>query len=92
MIVKKRFLGLSLRLTARMRKTSSIHIISGFFINRRSIMLAVRLLWKKAIFVCTSRIQRSFGNWIPKVSGLVSTVPIIQSEKCMQKTAYGIPQ
>src|SRR5438477_8305756 len=46
MRLKKRLLAFSRRLHARIRKTRYMHIMRCLLINRRSLLLALRLLWK----------------------------------------------
>src|SRR5699024_9216536 len=46
MRLKKRLLAFSRRLHARIRKTRYIHKMRCLLINRRSLLLALRLLWK----------------------------------------------
>src|SRR5699024_12085739 len=47
---KKRLLAFSRRLHARIRKTRYMHKMRCLLINRRSLLLALRLLWKTPIF------------------------------------------
>src|SRR5205085_7570204 len=46
MRLKKRLLAFSRRLHARIRKTRYMHKMRCLLINRRSLLLALRLLWK----------------------------------------------
>src|SRR6266545_2039775 len=46
---KKRLLAFSRRLHARIRKTRYMHKMRCLLINRRSLLLALRLLWKTPI-------------------------------------------
>src|SRR5580692_10139726 len=48
--LKKRLLAFSRRLHARIRKTRYMHKMRCLLINRRSLLLALRLLWKTPIF------------------------------------------
>src|SRR5216684_2503381 len=57
MRLKKRLLAFSRRLHARIRKTRYMHKMSCLLINRRSLLLALRLLWKTPIFPSNSRIS-----------------------------------
>src|SRR5690554_1386325 len=50
MRLKKRLLAFSRRLHARIRKTRYMHKMRCLLINRRSLLLALRLLWKTPIF------------------------------------------
>src|SRR6266853_2019141 len=52
--LKKRLLAFSRRLHARIRKTRYMHKMICLLINRRSLLLAVRLLWKTPIFPSNS--------------------------------------
>src|SRR5215217_8002352 len=47
---KKRLLAFSRRLHSRIRKTRYMHKMRCLLINRRSLLLALRLLWKTPIF------------------------------------------
>src|SRR5207249_505094 len=51
---KKRLLTFSRRLHARIRKTRYMHKMRCLLINRRSLLLALRLLWKTPIFPSNS--------------------------------------
>src|SRR5713101_2203072 len=53
--IRKRLLGCSRRLHARIRKTRYMHKMRCLLINRRSLLLALRLLWKTPIFPSNSR-------------------------------------
>src|SRR5262249_58761930 len=46
------------RLHARIRKTRYMHKMRCLLINRRSLLLALRLLWKTPIFPSNSRFPR----------------------------------
>src|SRR5207253_2226593 len=50
MRLKKRLLAFSRRLHARIRKTRYMHKMRCLLINRRSLLLALRLLWKTPIY------------------------------------------
>src|SRR5439155_5675869 len=58
MRLKKRLLAFSRRLHARIRKTRYMHKMRCLLINRRSLLLALRLLWKTPIFPSNSRFPR----------------------------------
>src|SRR5262245_64997018 len=47
-VLKKRLLAFSRRLHARIRKTRYMHKMRCLLINRRSLLLALRLLWKRS--------------------------------------------
>src|SRR5215467_10493512 len=53
--IRKRWLAFSRRLHARIRKTRYMHKMRCLLINRRSLLLALRLLWKTPIFPSNSR-------------------------------------
>src|SRR5476651_2691784 len=55
---KKRLLGFSRRLHARIRKNRYMNKMRCLLINRRSLLLALRLLWKTPIFPSNSRFPR----------------------------------
>src|SRR5499426_1678212 len=57
MRLKKRLLAFSRRLHARIRKTRYMHKMRCLLINRRSLLLALRLLWKTPIFPSNRRIS-----------------------------------
>src|SRR5690349_13900705 len=54
MRLKKRLLAFSRRLHARIRKTRYMHKMRCLLINRRSLLLALRLLWKTQSFQATA--------------------------------------
>src|SRR5438105_8435888 len=58
MRLKKRLLAFSRRLHARIRKTRYMHKMRCLLINRTSLLLALRLLWKTPIFPSNSRFPR----------------------------------
>src|SRR5205814_6348518 len=62
MRLKKRLLAFSRRLHARIRKTRYMHKMRCLLINRRSLLLALRLLWKTPIFPSNSRLDRKSGS------------------------------
>src|SRR5689334_10402642 len=59
MRLKKRLLAFSRRLHARIRKTRYMHKMRCLLINRRSLLLALRLLWKTPIFRSEERFSRN---------------------------------
>src|SRR5207245_8288815 len=61
MRLKKRLLAFSRRLHARIRKTRYMHKMRCLLINRRSLLLALRLLWKTPIFPSKDRKSGSAG-------------------------------
>src|SRR5207237_743926 len=76
MRLKKRLLAFSRRLHARIRKTRYMHKMRCLLINRRSLLLALRLLWKTPIFPSNSRFPRLFAKCLLKLKRLVSILLI----------------
>src|SRR2546423_963622 len=76
MRLKKRLLAFSRRLHARIRKTRYMHKMRCLLINRRSLLLALRLLWKTAIFPSNSRFPRLCAKCLLKLKRLVSILPM----------------
>src|SRR5438477_227209 len=72
MRLKKRLLAFSRRLHARIRKTRYMHKMRCLLINRRSLLLALRLLWKTPIFPSNSRFPRLCAKCLLKLKRLVS--------------------
>src|SRR5450631_2369913 len=66
MRLKKRLLAFSRRLHARIRKTRYMHKMRCLLINRRSLLLALRLLWKTPIFPSNSRDRKSGSAGMPR--------------------------
>src|SRR5207249_12130592 len=81
MRLKNRLLAFSLRLHARIRKTRYMHKMRCLLINRRSLLLALRLLWKTPIFPSTSRFPRLCAKCLLKLKRLVSILPMTKSKK-----------
>src|SRR5947208_465245 len=81
MRLKKRLLAFSRRLHARIRKTRYMHKMRCFLINRRSLLLALRLLWKTPIFPSNSRFPRLCAKCLLKLKRLVSILPMTKSKK-----------
>src|SRR5712672_4325844 len=81
MRLKKRWRALSQRLHARIRKTRYMHKMRCLLINRRSLLLALRLLWKTPIFPSNSRFPRLCAKCLLKLKRLVSILPITKSKK-----------
>src|SRR5436305_1940320 len=79
MRLKKRLLPFSGRLHARIRKTRYMHKMRCLLINRRSLLLALRLLWKTPIFQSNSRFQRLCAKCLLKLKRLVSILPMTKS-------------
>src|SRR5438876_1197937 len=81
MRLKKRLLAFSRRLHARIRKTRYMHKMRCLLINRRSLLLALRLLWKTPIFTSNSRFPRLCAKCLLKLKRLVSILPMTKSKK-----------
>src|SRR5437870_5468523 len=81
MRLKKRLLAFSRRLYARIRKTRYMHKMRCLLINRRSLLLALRLLWKTPIFPSNSRFPRLCAKCLLKLKRLVSILPMTKSKK-----------
>src|SRR5476651_2812720 len=79
--IKKRLLAFSRRLHARIRKTRYMHKMRCLLINRRSLLLALRLLWKTPIFPSNSRFPRLCAKCLLKLKRLVSILPMTKSKK-----------
>src|SRR2546425_1215911 len=78
---QKRLLAFSRRLHARIRKTRYMHKMRCLLINRRSLLLALRLLWKTPIFPSNSRFPRLCAKCLLKLKRLVSILPVTKSKK-----------
>src|SRR5699024_3861991 len=76
-----RLLAFSRRLHARIRKTKYMHKMRCLLINRRSLLLALRLLWKTPIFPSNSRFPRLCAKCLLKLKRLVSILPMTKSKK-----------
>src|SRR5947209_2156206 len=81
MRLKKRLLAFSRRLHARIRKTRYMHKMRCLLIYRRSLLLALRLLWKTPIFPSNSRFPRLCAKCLLKLKRLVSILPMTKSKK-----------
>src|SRR6266699_1663985 len=79
--LKKRLLAVSRRLHARIRKTRYMHKMRCLLINRRSLLLALRLLWKTPIFPSNSRFPRLCAKCLLMLKRLVSILPMTKSKK-----------
>src|SRR2546427_9671500 len=85
MRLKKRLLAFSRRLHARIRKTRYMHKMRCLLINRRSLLLALRLLWKTPIFPSNSRFPRLCAKCLLKLQQLVSILPLTKSKECLAR-------
>src|SRR5580700_1952431 len=81
----KSFLAFSRPLHARIRKTRYMHKMRCLLINRRSLLLALRLLWKTSIFPSNSRFPRLCAKCVLKLKRLVSILPMTKSKKCLAR-------
>src|SRR2546426_419223 len=90
MRLKKRLLAFSRRLHARIRKTRYMHKMRCLLINRRSLLLALRLLWKTPIFPSNSRVPRLCAKCLLKLKRLVSILPITQATTPPVATRYTV--
>src|SRR6478609_543521 len=84
--IRKRLLGFSRRLHARIRKTRYMHKMRCLLINRRSLLLALRLLWKTPIFPSNSRFPRLCAKCLLKLKRLVSILPMTKSKRLLAKS------
>src|SRR5207248_2132217 len=78
---QKEIVAFSRRLHARIRKTRYMHKMRCLLINRRSLLLALRLLWKTPIFPSNSRFPRLCAKCLLKLKRLVSILPMTKSKK-----------
>src|SRR5580765_7750411 len=85
MRLKKRLLAFIRRLHARIRKTRYMHKMRCLLINRRSLLLALRLLWKTPIFPINSRFPRLCAKCLLKLTRLVSILPMTKSKKSLAR-------
>src|SRR6266851_3028243 len=83
--LKKRLLAFSRRLHARIRKTRYMHKMRCLLINRRSLLLALRRLWKTPIFPSNSRFPRLCAKCLLKLKRLVSILPMTKSKKWLAR-------
>src|SRR5207245_2700154 len=81
MRIKKRLLAFSRRLHYIIQKTRYMHKMRCLLINRRSLLLALRLLWKTPIFPSNSRFPRLCAKCLLKLKRLVSILPMTKSKK-----------
>src|SRR5262245_14418607 len=81
MSLKKRLLAFSRRLHARIRKTRYMIQMRCLLVTRRSLILALRLLWKTPIFPSNSRFPRLCAKCLLKLKRLVSILPMTKSKK-----------
>src|SRR5579871_7020541 len=85
MRLKKRLLAFSPRLHARIRKTRYMHKMRCLLINRRSLLHALRLLWKTPILPSNSRFPRLCAKCLLKLKRLVSILPMTKSKRSEER-------
>src|SRR2546422_11297409 len=85
MRLRQRLLAFSRRLHARIRRTRYMHKMRCLLINRRRLLLALRLLWKTPIFPSNSRFPRLCAKCLLKLKLLVSTLPMTKSKNCLAR-------
>src|SRR5712664_2972247 len=78
---KTRLLAISRRIHDRIRKTRYTHKMGCLLINRRGLLLALRLLWKTPIFLSNSRFPRLCAKCFFKLKRLVGILPMTKSKK-----------
>src|SRR5262245_56425249 len=78
---QKEIAGIQSATHARIRKTRYMHKMRCLLINRRSLLLALRLLWKTPIFPSNSRFPRLCAKCLLKLKRLVSILPMTKSKK-----------
>src|SRR3989441_6289927 len=66
---------------ARLRKTRYMHKMRCLLINRRRLLIALRLVWKTPIFPSNSRFPRLCAKCLLKLKRLVSILPMTKSKK-----------
>src|SRR6476659_1620479 len=69
------------RLHARIRMSWYMHTLRCLLINRRSLLRALRLLWKTPIFPSNSRFPRLCAKCLLKLKRLVSILPMTKAKK-----------
>src|SRR2546428_5944930 len=85
MRLKKRLLAFSRRLHARIRKTRYMHKMRCLLINRRSLLLALRLLWKTPISPSNSRFPRLCAKCLLKLKRLVRSEERRVGKECRSR-------
>src|SRR5688500_5639837 len=85
MRLKQRLLAFRRRLHARILRTRHLHKMRCLLINRRSLLLALRLLWKTPIFPSNSRFPRLCAKCLLKLKRLVSILPMTKSKKWLAR-------
>src|SRR5256714_4385160 len=91
MRLKKRLRAFSRRLHARIRKTRYRHKMRCLLINRRSLLLALRLVWKTPIIPSNSWFPRLCAKCLLKLKRLGSILPMTKS-KDRKSGSAGMPR
>src|SRR6266542_1005346 len=89
--MKKRLLAFSRRLHSRIRKTRYMHKMRCLLINRRSLLLALRLFWKTPLFPSNSRFPRLCAKCLLKLKRLVSILPMTKATTCPARLVLTLP-
>src|SRR5262249_9460745 len=90
MRLKKRLLAFSRGLHARIRKTRYMHKMRCLLINRRRLLLALRLLCKTPICPSNSRFPRLCAKCLLKLKRLVSILPMTKRKKYPERLMLGL--
>src|SRR5262249_33769294 len=78
---QKEIAGIQSATSRQNTKTRYMHKMRCLLINRRSLLLALRLLWKTPIFPSNSRFPRLCAKCLLKLKRLVSILPMTKSKK-----------
>src|SRR5262249_6362468 len=92
MRLKKRLLAFSRRLHARIRKTRYLHKMRCLLINRRSLLLALRLIWKTPSFRRNGRCPRVCAACCLRRTRHVSILAMTESKKCLARLGRKLTQ
>src|SRR5205823_11424020 len=78
-------IGLGIPAEPLFRSSSRLLLLRCLLINRRSLLLALRLLWKTPIFPSNSRFPRLCAKCLLKLKRLVSILPKIGRASCRER-------
>src|SRR5437762_1651648 len=78
---QKEIAGIQSATSRQNTKDRYMHKMRCLLINRRSLLLALRLLWKTPIFPSNSRFPRLCAKCLLKLKRLVSILPMTKSKK-----------
>src|SRR5437667_139972 len=78
---QKEIAGIQSATSRQNTKDRYMHKMRYLLINRRSLLLALRLLWKTPIFPSNSRFPRLCAKCLLKLKRLVSILPMTKSKK-----------